>query len=80
MPIYQYITTEKGCDYCKNGFEQFQKMSDKPLKKCPQCTAKIKKIPARCAGFTPLLSDSKLKEKGFKKLVKKDKGVYEQSF
>ena len=79
MPIYQYKTTEKGCDHCQPGFEQFQKMSDKPLKKCPQCSAKVKKIPARCSGFTPFLSDTKLKEKGFKKLVRKDKGVYEQT-
>jgi len=80
MPIYQYQAAEKGCDHCRGGFEQLQKMSDKPLTQCPHCSAKVKKIPARCAGFTPLLSDSKLKEKGFKKLVKKDKGVYEQSF
>ena len=79
MPIYQYKATEKGCDHCRDGFEQFQKMSDKALKKCPHCGGKVKKVPARCSGFTPMLSDTNLREKGFKKLVRKDKGTYEQT-
>jgi putative FmdB family regulatory protein len=79
MPIYQYKTTNKGCDYCRDGFEQMQAMSAKALAKCPRCGGKIKKVPSLCSGHTPLLSDSNLRDKGFTKLVKKDKGTYEKT-
>jgi putative FmdB family regulatory protein len=32
MPTYEYE-----CDACSHKFEEFQSMSDKPLKKCPKC-------------------------------------------
>ncbi len=32
MPTYEYE-----CDACGHAFEEFQSMSDKPLKKCPKC-------------------------------------------
>ncbi len=32
MPTYEYV-----CDACDHKFDEFQAMSDKPLKKCPQC-------------------------------------------
>src|SRR5262245_14463298 len=32
MPTYDYV-----CDACENAFEEFQSMSEEPLKKCPQC-------------------------------------------
>src|SRR5437879_2324420 len=32
MPTYEYV-----CDACEHQFDEFQSMSDKPLKKCPQC-------------------------------------------
>ena len=32
MPTYEYV-----CDACEHEFEEFQSMSEKPLKKCPQC-------------------------------------------
>ena len=32
MPIYEYK-----CSNCSNEFEQIQKISDKPVKKCPNC-------------------------------------------
>jgi putative FmdB family regulatory protein len=36
MPTYEYE-----CDNCGHTFEEFQAMSDKPLRKCPKC-AKMK--------------------------------------
>ena len=36
MPTYEYE-----CEGCGHSFEEFQYMSDKPLKKCPKC-AKMK--------------------------------------
>ncbi|MDR1611154.1 MAG: zinc ribbon domain-containing protein [Planctomycetota bacterium] len=32
MPTYEYE-----CANCAHSFEEFQSMSDKPLRKCPQC-------------------------------------------
>ncbi|MGF1578932.1 MAG: FmdB family zinc ribbon protein [Gemmataceae bacterium] len=32
MPTYDYV-----CDACKHEFEEFQYMSEEPLKKCPEC-------------------------------------------
>jgi putative FmdB family regulatory protein len=32
MPTYEYV-----CPKCGHEFEQFQPMSDAPLKRCPQC-------------------------------------------
>jgi putative FmdB family regulatory protein len=32
MPTYDYQ-----CEGCGHAFEEFQAMSDKPLKKCPKC-------------------------------------------
>ncbi|WP_163832975.1 FmdB family zinc ribbon protein [Spartinivicinus ruber] len=32
MPIYEYL-----CDQCENTHEVIQKISDDPLKTCPQC-------------------------------------------
>jgi len=78
MPIYQYKAEEKGCETCSSGFEFMQAMKDKPLKQCPQCGAKVKKVPALFSGFVPMLSNSSLRDKGFTKLVKRDKGTYEK--
>jgi putative FmdB family regulatory protein len=39
MPTYEYI-----CDSCGYRFEQFQKMSDKPIKKCPNCGKPVKRL------------------------------------
>jgi putative FmdB family regulatory protein len=32
MPTYEYQ-----CDACDHNFDEFQSMSEKPLKKCPKC-------------------------------------------
>jgi len=79
MPIYQYKAVKDGCEYCRDGFEQLQSMKARPLVKCPQCGGAVKKCPCLCSGFTPTLSDGNLRDKGFTKLVKKDRGVYEKT-
>src|SRR5215204_3200056 len=35
MPTYDYV-----CDACGHTFEDFQSMTEEPLKKCPQCKKK----------------------------------------
>lgn len=32
MPTYEY-----NCEACNHNFDEFQAMSDKPLRKCPKC-------------------------------------------
>ncbi|MBU0709770.1 MAG: zinc ribbon domain-containing protein [Candidatus Omnitrophica bacterium] len=39
MPTYEYE-----CTSCKHKFEASQKMSDKPLSKCPKCNKKVKRL------------------------------------
>jgi putative FmdB family regulatory protein len=40
MPIYEYE-----CQACRHRFEEWQKMSDKPVKVCPKCKArKVQKL------------------------------------
>src|SRR5262245_404880 len=39
MPIYEYT-----CQKCGRHLEALQKMSDKPLTRCPECKGKLEKI------------------------------------
>ncbi|MCK4788890.1 MAG: zinc ribbon domain-containing protein [Desulfobacteraceae bacterium] len=39
MPTYEYE-----CRQCGLHFEKFQKMSDTPLKKCPQCGDAVQRL------------------------------------
>ena len=39
MPLYEYK-----CKKCKHRFEQIQKFSDKPVKKCPECGGPVEKL------------------------------------
>ncbi len=50
MPIYEYRCTE-----CDHRMEKLQRMSDDPLKDCPNCNK---------AGLTKLVSASSFKLKG----------------
>jgi putative FmdB family regulatory protein len=38
MPFYEYI-----CDSCESEFERFQKISDDPVKECPDCGQDVRK-------------------------------------
>ncbi|HTY45802.1 MAG TPA: FmdB family zinc ribbon protein [Patescibacteria group bacterium] len=39
MPTYEYE-----CMKCGRTFELLQKMSDPPVKKCPKCSGKVKRL------------------------------------
>jgi putative FmdB family regulatory protein len=79
MPIYHYKTAKDGCEYCRGGFDVMQSMKDKPLRKCPQCQGPVKKVPASVSGYTPMLSNSNLRDKGFTKFQKRGDGTYEKT-
>lgn len=47
MPTYDYI-----CDACEHAFEEFQSISAKPLRKCPECgRPKLKRLIGTGAGI-----------------------------
>lgn len=46
MPTYEYE-----CTKCGYTFERFQKMTDEPLKRCPKCRCKVKRLIGTGAGI-----------------------------
>jgi putative FmdB family regulatory protein len=83
MPTYEYEAIEQsvGCEHCKNGFETMQSIHDKPLEKCPQCGAKIRKVIAAPAiGRSKSSLDQRAKSAGFKKLKRLGQGEYEKIY
>ena len=80
MPVYEYKPTgEKSCEHCADGFEAHQPMKEGPLASCPACGAPVARIISSFrVGKGNILSSSNLKDKGFTRLTKKDKGVYEK--
>lgn len=48
MPTYDYL-----CDQCEHKLEAFQKITEAPLKVCPQCNKEsLKRIPAGGIGLS----------------------------
>jgi putative FmdB family regulatory protein len=39
MPTYEYR-----CDKCNKTFEVFQKITEKPIKKCPTCSSPVRRL------------------------------------
>jgi len=64
MPTYEYE-----CKRCGHRFEKFQQMSDRPVKRCPECSGPVRRLlgagaavlvrggtssgPTRCGRQTP---------------------------
>jgi len=46
MPTYEYE-----CTKCRYKFEKFQSMKDLPVRKCPKCRSKVKRLLGRGAGI-----------------------------
>jgi len=59
MPTYDYK-----CLKCGYSFENFQKMSDEPLKECPVCKGEIKRMIG--AGLSPIFKGSGFYETDYK--------------
>lgn len=45
MPTYEYE-----CQKCGHRFEQFQNMMEEPLKRCPKCRCKLRRLVGAGAG------------------------------
>jgi len=45
MPTYEYE-----CRECRHRFEQFQSMSDDPIKVCPECGGRVRRLIGAGAG------------------------------
>jgi len=39
MPTYEYV-----CHRCGHHFDRFQKMSDEPIGKCPECGGPVERL------------------------------------
>ena len=46
MPTYEYE-----CTKCAHVFERFQSMMDEPVKRCPKCRCKVRKLIGSGAGI-----------------------------
>jgi putative FmdB family regulatory protein len=75
MPIYEYEHIEKPCSKGRI-FERRQSIHDKPLTRCPACRGAVKKCLSLSNINTPK-TNGELRDLGFTKLVRREKGVYE---
>lgn len=82
MPIYEYQTnSEDNCDHCRISFDIMQKITDEPIKLCPQCLNPVKKKISRpnLASPAPSLSEDNIAKHGLTQFKKVEKGVYEKT-
>jgi putative FmdB family regulatory protein len=84
MPTYVYQLREgqPGCEACREGFEEMQRMSDAPLAACPKCGSAVERVIA-AAHITKsnkdMLSDKNLAAHGFKRMVREEKDRYRET-
>lgn len=78
MPIYEYKHVKAKSELCDDPFETFQRVSAKPLTKCPLCGKPVKKLISRSFGKADNMGPAKVRELGFSRWHKRDKGVYER--
>ena len=72
MPTYEYH-----CDACDHNFDEFQSMSDAPLKKCPQCKKpKLRRVFGTGAAILfkgPGFYETDYRSESYKQAAKADK-------
>lgn len=85
MPFYTYRAkdTNNACDFCRNDFEEIQGIREDPLTICPECGNPIGRIfhptaQNKVESTQKLLSDDNLKKHGFKKLVNRGGGKFDE--
>jgi len=77
MPVYVYEHIDDPPEGCGKNFEFHQEFGSRHLKKCPKCKEKVRRIIVSANFTIDRLSHTELKDKGFTKLVRRDKGTYE---
>lgn len=75
MPVYEYEHVARKCARGKR-FEIRQGIDDERLSVCPDCGKEVRRVFSPVFVNTPR-TNSDLKGMGFTKLVRRDKGVYE---
>jgi putative FmdB family regulatory protein len=75
MALYEFEHEGRACKLGKV-FEWEQPMSEPALKTCPRCGGPVKRLISAPQLSFPKTS-AELKNQGFTKLVRRDKGVYE---
>ena len=78
MPVYEYQAIDRGCPHCERRFEVVHPRTQPPLTVCPECGAPVRKLVSRVSVVKETLGTANLRDKGFTKLVRKEKGVYEK--
>ena len=82
MPIYEYQASgDKNCDHCRMPFDIMQKLSDDPLRFCPECHNPVGRKISRpnLASPAPSLSPENIEKHGYTQFKKVGKGVYEKT-
>ncbi|MBM4373349.1 MAG: hypothetical protein FJ098_16955 [Deltaproteobacteria bacterium] len=76
MPIHLYLHLEPGT--CPEPFEELARLRDPPLAACPRCGRPVRKMPAAFSHAPDVLAASNLKEKGFQRWRRRDRGAWEK--
>jgi predicted nucleic acid-binding Zn ribbon protein len=77
MPVYVYAHKRKGRCQLGAEFEIVQPVSDEALTRCPECGRAVYRVILPPMAVRSPYGNSDLKGMGFTKLVRRDKGVYE---
>lgn len=84
MPTYVYRAVRRGCRICRKGFDAFQRMSDPELTACPDCGARVARVPTAPGINTRIkhgtMMDSAIRDKGFTKLTRDADGRLRKAF
>ena len=75
MPTYIYECENQKCP-CGGNFTIEQSIRDDRLTVCPECGGPVERL-ITPANINLPKGDTELRDKGFAKLVRRDKGVYE---
>ena len=76
MPLYLYAHDDDP-GHCEDPFEVLARQGE-GLATCPQCGLNVHKVPASFMAAKDVLSTANIKDKGFQRLRRRDKGVYEK--
>ena len=72
MPTYEYE-----CESCGHCFERFQRMSEPPIKRCPKCRKKVRRLLGTGAGV--IFKGSGFYETDYRRKIPKDAAKNESS-